>query len=63
LKIKLQKDGKIYEPETFYGRDLAYLHSIELPSKGILEGATIEIACDVTSPFVGPNGAVAVCRK
>lgn len=64
LRIFIKDDiNQPYEPDVFYGSHLSQLHSIEYPSNPILEGASIEIACDVTSPFIGERGAVYVCKK
>jgi len=60
LRLLVKKDkagsGDVFEPEVFYGKHLASLQKLE-STKPFLPGATVEIACDVTSPFVGPHGA------
>jgi glycerate kinase len=59
MKITIKEDN-IYEPETFYGKHLPLVHEISIPKESLLPECSIEIACDVDSPFVGPKGATYV---
>eukprot|EP00026_Physarum_polycephalum_P010318 Phypoly_transcript_10477.p1 GENE.Phypoly_transcript_10477~~Phypoly_transcript_10477.p1 ORF type:complete len:377 (+),score=69.05 Phypoly_transcript_10477:93-1223(+) len=56
LKVDVDEGNKIIQPDIIYGKHLTHLRKLTAPEK-LLPGATFEIACDVTSPFVGPSGA------
>eukprot|EP01114_Cavostelium_apophysatum_P023040 TRINITY_DN8555_c0_g1_i1.p1 TRINITY_DN8555_c0_g1~~TRINITY_DN8555_c0_g1_i1.p1 ORF type:complete len:400 (+),score=63.09 TRINITY_DN8555_c0_g1_i1:102-1301(+) len=56
MGVKLKVDD-VVEPVAFCGQHLPQLIAIEVPHD-LLPGLHIEISCDVTSPFVGPKGAV-----
>eukprot|EP01117_Protostelium_nocturnum_P010442 TRINITY_DN3758_c0_g3_i3.p1 TRINITY_DN3758_c0_g3~~TRINITY_DN3758_c0_g3_i3.p1 ORF type:complete len:395 (+),score=147.12 TRINITY_DN3758_c0_g3_i3:166-1350(+) len=57
VEMEFAKEGKSYVPEFITGADLPNLVSIKKLPKLL---ASIEISCDVTSPFVGKEGAVSV---
>jgi glycerate kinase len=48
------------QADAFYGRDLARVRAIHVPDGMIPQGVSIDVACDVTNPFIGPTGAVRV---
>ena len=42
------------------GENLSKVHSIESPKESVFEDVLFKIACDVSNPFYGPNGAAHV---
>ena len=56
----LDKAGNELSP---IGEHLTKIETIKPPKKNILEGITIKVACDVTNPFYGQNGAAFVYAK
>eukprot|EP00126_Sphaerothecum_destruens_P004786 Sdes_comp18380_c0_seq3m8188 len=68
LKIRCRnEEGEIFEysqtsAHSFCGKDMKTIDGIEItPSlREFISSVHIEVACDVTNPFVGPQGAVSI---
>lgn len=50
----------MYEPTTFCGEDLVNIMDIDLEGNVLLPKLSIDVACDVQNPLIGPLGAVNV---
>ncbi len=48
------------QPLAPVGRNLAHLHQLRWPSQPSWQGVRIKVACDVTNPLLGPEGAAPV---
>lgn len=61
LGLKVKTTEEISEPPIVYGKHLTVLEGLEFPENDPLwKNISIEIACDVNTPFVGPLGATYV---
>lgn len=56
----LDKNGDPLEP---CGENLSLINELVLPESDLLEDIQFTVACDVSSPFVGPDGAAKVFAK
>ena len=59
VTVRNEHTGALEQPPVIYGRHLSAIVSLEL-TQPLLPGASIDVACDVNNPFIGPMGAVAV---
>ena len=57
LGVKVYLEGEREERKVVFGKDLRKVSRIEIP-RDILEQVELEIACDVTNPFLGEKGSV-----
>jgi glycerate kinase len=62
LGLKVQINDAISEPPIIYGKHLPLLVTLRYPEDDTMwKDLSVEIACDVNTPFVGPLGATYVC--
>lgn len=60
----LEQGTEVLLQRPFYGRDLMQLSRLEMRRQlQLMDGISVEVACDVTNPFTGPRGAVHVFAR
>ncbi|HEV7301857.1 MAG TPA: glycerate kinase [Tepidisphaeraceae bacterium] len=60
LTVLLADGEPVHDTEPLCGRDLERVVLIKHGRGGAVDRLTIEVACDVTNPLLGPDGAAAV---
>lgn len=60
LTVLLADGERVFDTEPLCGRDLERVVLIKHGRGGAVDRLTIEVACDVTNPLLGPNGAAHV---
>ena len=60
LTVLLQDGEPVYDTEPLCGRDLERVVLIKHGRGGAVDRLSIDVACDVTNPLLGDNGAAAV---
>lgn len=60
LTVLLRDGEPVYDTEPLCGRDLERVVLIKHGRGGAVDRLTIEVACDVTNPLLGPDGAAHV---